>query len=495
MESTERHAGEILFTDERNRFALSKAVSRGRLRRIARGIYTRSRDEPSAVVRRNLWAIVGHEFPGAVVTDRSARRYAPDEHGWLTVVHSRSRPLKLPGVTIVPRRGSGPLFSDNPLPFGVWGASPERGLLENLGARSGGPTGRYLTVHEAEAWIVDLAAQSNGADRLNDLRDRARQIASTLGRDHAFDRLTSLVSAALVTGDASAAVSDALRAWGQGEPFDRTRVERFTALRGMLNDLAPEPLPTLLEDDARRALLPFYEAYFSNYIEGTEFTLDEAAAIVFDDAVPPNRSEDAHDIIGTYRLVADAQERRRTPNDPEDFVATLLARHMTMLEARPDALPGRFKDRANQAGSTIFVAPDFVEATLRRGFEGANGLIDPYARAVFMMFLVSEVHPFVDGNGRIARVMMNAELSAGDQVRIIIPTVYRLNYLAALKGATHNNQFDSLVAMLRFAQRYTARVDFSDRQSAERDLAATSALRDPVEAEDYGVRLKFPGGV
>ena len=311
--------------------------------------------------------------------------------------------MKLPGVRIAPRRGSGPLPGDNPLPFGVWGAWPERGLLENLGARSRSRTARYLTVSEVEAWIVDLAAQSNGADRLNDVRDRARGIAATLGRERALDQLTRLVSAALVTGNASDAASDVPRAWAHGRPFDRTRVDRFEALRSTLTDLAPEPLPALPADESRRALLPFYEAYFSNYIEGTEFTLDEAAGIVFDDVVPPNRPQDAHDIIGTYQLVAHAEERRRTPHDAEDFIATLLRRHKSMFEARPDVPPGRFKERANQAGSTIFVAPDLIEATLRRGFDIADGLIDPFARAVYLMFLVSEVHPFVDGNGRIAR--------------------------------------------------------------------------------------------
>jgi Fic family protein len=40
-------------------------------------------------------------------------------------------------------------------------------------------------------------------------------------------------------------------------------------------------------------------------------------------------------------------------------------------------------------------------------------------------FLVSEVHPFLDGNGRLARVMINAELAAARQMRVLIPIVYR----------------------------------------------------------------------
>jgi Fic family protein len=38
---------------------------------------------------------------------------------------------------------------------------------------------------------------------------------------------------------------------------------------------------------------------------------------------------------------------------------------------------------------------------------------------------MAEVHPLTDGNRRVARLMMNAELVAGGQTRIFIPSVYR----------------------------------------------------------------------
>lgn len=87
---------------------------------------------------------------------------------------------------------------------------------------------------------------------------------------------------------------------------------------------------------------------------------------------------------------------------------------------------------------------------------------------------------------------MNAELVSTDMVRIVIPTVYRENYLSALKAATHAASFDPLSAMLRFAQRYTARIDFSTRPVAEDLLTQTHAFRDPRDAEDRGIRLVLP---
>lgn len=61
-------------------------------------------------------------------------------------------------------------------------------------------------------------------------------------------------------------------------------------------------------------------------------------------------------------------------------------------------------------------------------FERIRGLSHALARAIMMMFVVTEVHPFIDGNGRTARLAMNCMLSAGERSRIIIPTVYREDY-------------------------------------------------------------------
>ena len=53
--------------------------------------------------------------------------------------------------------------------------------------------------------------------------------------------------------------------------------------------------------------------HISNFIEGTEFAVDEAHAIVFKNIIPNTRSADAHDIRGTYKVVANSDEMKKFP--------------------------------------------------------------------------------------------------------------------------------------------------------------------------------------
>lgn len=152
------------------------------------------------------------------------------------------------------------------------------------------------------------------------------------------------------------------------------------------------------------------------------------------------------------------------------------------MAARPDKRPGELETSANFAGSTAFVEPELVVGTLRRGFELFRSLREPFARAAFMMFLVSEVHPFTDGNGRIARIMTNAELIAGGQHRIIVPTVYREDYLLALRSLTRQGRTDPFLRMMDRAQAWVSGIDFRDMDTALETLRATNAFAEPSEA-------------
>jgi hypothetical protein len=215
----------------------------------------------------------------------------------------------------------------------------------------------------------------------------------------------------------------------------------------------------------------------------------EDEEIVFGGVIPQQRPDDAHDILGTYRIVSDEANMKTLPSDFEGFLAFLRRRHATIMTVRLDKTPGVFKTKANRAGNTIFVTPDLVTGTLEKGFAFLEGLGDPFHRVVFMMFLVSEVHPFTDGNGRIARIMMNAELVAGGQERIVVPTAYRIDYLSALKALSQSSHPTPLIRMMNYAQQYTHLINWNELDTARKMLEQTGAFDEGQDAT-----LRMPKG-
>ncbi len=82
---------------------------------------------------------------------------------------------------------------------------------------------------------------------------------------------------------------------------------------------------------------------------------------------------------------------------------------------------------------TSFAGFNLVKGTLIKGFESYAVLPNPFSRAAYIMFLISEIHPFLNGNGRIARIIMNAEMVIANQSKIIIPNVYGEDYILSLR--------------------------------------------------------------
>ena len=174
------------------------------------------------------------------------------------------------------------------------------------------------------------------------------------------------------------------------------------------------------------------------------------------------------------------------PTSSDQFLDLMRKRHAVLLQSRISKRPGEFKDRNNRAGSTEFVDWQLVTGTLKKGFEWYSLLREPFAKAVYMMFLVSEVHPFNDGNGRIARVMMNVELSAKGLSKIIIPTVYREDYMGALRKLTRQRIADPYVRMLLRAYEFSSSLHGESIDEMEKHLIECDAFKEPKEGQ-----LKF----
>jgi hypothetical protein len=471
---------------------ISRAVAAGTVRKLGSRLYTTNLTEnPAALVRRHLWEIAAGFFPGGLVADRTALDHAPTPDGFVFLVAARGGNIGLPGVILRARRGLGPQPDDFKLRDNLYCMSTARALLENMRptrARHG--AARTLKRAEIEAWL-ERFLRNSGRERLNALRDQIKGLAPRLKMRGAADELDDVIGTLLGSRQARLK-SPTARARARGVSFDPRRVELFQNLHDALRHFPPEPERPWRPTGQAAINQAFFEAYFSNFIEGTEFAVDEARAIVFDGVIPQSRPADAHDVLGTFRLVSDAKEMKRLPTSADAFLELLRHRHRSIMRGRPESRPGEFKERENQVGSVIFVAPEDVHGTLIEGFRIYQRLSEPLHRAIFMMFLVSEVHPFDDGNGRVARVMMNAELAATGQVRVLIPIIYRSNYIQALRALSTNAWPQPVIKTLAFAQRYVATMPWDDLKTATGVLARTHAFIRPDEADDEGIRLRIP---
>jgi hypothetical protein len=487
--------GRLVFSDTSTYTELSRQQRAGNALKLAPGVYALDATLPAtAVTAHHLWAIVAHFWPGAVICDRSALAGGVDK-GWLYICHpqpGRRADLRLPGVSVTCRAGFGPLAGDMTWPEGLYLSGIARGLVENISVGGRPAAGRPARAagETAVGDRVDNVARSGESGKVADTLAQLEAISDRFAAS-AVSRARELLVAALGTVPERPIVSPRLAARVAGEPYDAARVELFGRVRDDIERLAPSVRPER-SDPAALRWLPFFEAYFSNYIEGTRFSVTEAHDIAILGLVPAGRPEDAHDVSATFRIVSDPAFMQTVPSDADSFLDLLVERHRTLMEGRAAVNPGQFKTRANFAGGTEFVSPETLVGTLRAGWEHIDSVVDPFHRAVMMMFVVTECHPFDDGNGRLARIMTNAELVARSQARIIIANSYRGNYLAGLTGASANAGGRALVGILEFSRRWVSAVDWSSWDRCMADLESSNAFLDSALAERSGERLRLP---
>jgi len=273
-----------------------------------------------------------------------------------------------------------------------------------------------------------------------------------------FEKLNKLIGALLNTRSTKVLTSKLALARVQGIPFDQMRLKLFEKL---FIDLSSQEFKKRKDRNVTSTSFrnfAFFESYFSNYIEGTEFEIEEAKQIIATNTPMVLRNEDSHDILSTYQLVSNRDEMQITPSTADEMLSLIAYRHSILLSARESKHPGVFKVKSNRAGNSFFVEPELVRGTLLKAFDFYRALEQPFAKAAFMMFLISEVHPFTDGNGRIARIMMNAELVKEGQAKIIIPTVFRDDYMGALKKLTKQGNTAPYTRMLQRAHEFSENI-------------------------------------
>ena len=451
----------ILFASAASSLENARAIKAGRLRKVAPKLFTDDLKSPAEeIVRRHRLEIAAHFYPGAIISHRSAleNNVSPGGRLHLTLPGAVAPVRQLPGLEIRIWRGPAAQCGPNALPndsripvaegLELFQSGQVRAVLENLQiARAhGDDEPKTLSDKQLELWL-DRYLRIFGWRWLKELHEQAQGLAARLNWPRELQELNQIVAAIRGEKNGRRLTTEVLRSRSHRKPFDPERLTLFGTLQARLaaERFAELPRPAAPEFENRA----FWEAYFSNFIEGTKFTVEEARAIVYDPqaakALEHKRPDDAHEVRETYRLIIDPKISGEVPRDASHLLELLKRRHARMMASRLAIEPGVFKKTNNEFGSRVFVAPELVTETLARGWQAIHDLPHATARALYMLFLIAEVHPFNDGNGRISRLGMNAELEAAGQARLVLSTSLRNDYLTVLEALTANGNFEPFI--------------------------------------------------
>jgi Fic family protein len=193
--------------------------------------------------------------------------------------------------------------------------------------------------------------------------------------------------------------------------------------------------------------------YHSNRIEGTNttLTLNDTKEIInntynFKNIIDKNKQREINETINhqnAFRYIFEII------NKDEDIITVIKNLHQIVGSGIITGA-GSYKERENYLinsnGDEInFTKPKDVSSimeTVKEKYENEWQQLTVFERAVRLHMAVTNIHPFIDGNGRIARLIMNYELIKNDYPPVLINESQKLSYYSMLEEINVNTDYE-----------------------------------------------------
>jgi len=174
----------------------------------------------------------------------------------------------------------------------------------------------------------------------------------------------------------------------------------------------------------------------------------------------PSAGDDPADrgLLAAWRTVLDRAGFDAARLQEPSGEAWLRYWHARLLSAVPEARPGQFKAvDAAIPGKPAF-SPEFVTPICRSLLRELLPAVPAgLARALFLYASLRVLQPFVDGNSRLARFLMNAELEKSGLATVVIPVSWSSRMNRGLDAVLFEGRLDLLVEAVAGAQDEAAR--------------------------------------
>lgn len=190
----------------------------------------------------------------------------------------------------------------------------------------------------------------------------------------------------------------------------------------------------------------------SNAIEGSTLTKEETFNYLFNDITPAGKSKKelfmASNLFQAWKYVE--EHAREFPTKKH----LCLLHRIVNAKIETDSTLGNYKPVQNYIGDIYTTSYLFVEERVKQllsWIKKAWKELDDFEVAFQSHAQFEIIHPFVDGNGRVGRLLLNWLLLYKNLMPLAIPAAKRADYLTALNNARKGN----LEAISRFCfERY-----------------------------------------
>jgi len=193
--------------------------------------------------------------------------------------------------------------------------------------------------------------------------------------------------------------------------------------------------------------------YNSNAIENSTLTLPETEKILLQLEISRHVSLrevfEAKNLALVYGYI-----KKTAPKQPLNIEMILLLHKMLLTNIR-DEVSGRFRKNGEmvRVGEHIGLPPKFIEGRIQEILINYNSKIEiPFIHRVAMLHTEFEsIHPFIDGNGRMGRVINNYLLTREGFPPIIVRNKEKESYYKALRSYDDFQDYKPMIRVVELS--------------------------------------------
>lgn len=301
-------------------------------------------------------------------------------------------------------------------------------------------------------------------------------------------------------------------------------IEEIDRLKRELDTLRPLPSDVLARVEQK---LRIESNYHSNAVEGNSLTLGETRSLILHGLTAHGKPMRDHlDIEGhdeAVKAMEDAVKRNESLN--EVFIRNL---HKVLLKEpydndaiTPDGQPvkrriavGEYKTQPNNVRTSTgeiyyFTPPEQVKSAMgdlidwyrRQEDEGEH----PIVIAATFHYRFIRIHPFDDGNGRMARLLMNMILIKYGYTVAVVPVEERGQYIGMLEQADKTEDLAEFITYIAQCCKYALNLhlkaargeDIEDLEDIDKEIAIfkrslEKSTGNAIKAREYADQVLYP---